>query len=213
MTEYVDLHIAQMMFDKIGFPKGRVIYGQLETARNWWVRYNAEKPGVAMRPYMAFFRKHRFHDTNKMWYDTQMLDVANRGVHLEHSYCWLDYTIEIIDGPNVAEGEGGILGQNRYIKEYMTWAAKQTSFKLLDADGIEWPFRIVVEDPEDNSDLEAFESGTSDEVLRTTFNFAVESYLVDRATSPGVIEQLHLFLHSYTGDTDESTLYKETILT
>jgi len=212
MTEYVDLYMAKMMLEKIGFPKDRVIFGQLETARNFWIRYNAEKSGVAMRPYMTFFRKYRFHDTNKMWYKTQLLDVNNEGTYMEHSYCWLDYTIEIIDGPDVANGAGGILGQNTYIKKYMTWAAKETSFKLLDTDGVQWPFRIIAEDPEDNSDLEAFENGTSDETIRTTFTFAVESYLVDRVTAPGVVEQLHLLLHNYTGNINEGVLASETIL-
>lgn len=213
MTEYVDLYMAQMMFDKIGFPKDRVIFGQLETAKNWWTRYNADKPGVAMHPYMAFFRRHRFHDANKMWYKTQMLNAQNEGTYVEHSYCWLDYTIEIIDGPNVAEGEGGIIGQNNYIKKFMTWVAQQTSFKLLDQDGITWAFRVIAEDPEDNSDLEAFENGTSDETIRTTFVFSVESYLVDRAAAPGVVEQLHLLIHNYTGNTDESVLVSEDIMT
>lgn len=199
MTELIDAEIVSELHRILNFPVDRMIYGQLATGKTYWVRYNSNNPGVAELPYLTFFRTHKFHPDNKKVDKVDIIDFDDSAKNVKTMHCMLSYVIEVLT-QNVAD-------QNKIMKRFMFWASGQDAITITDANGTQWSFRIIPEDPEDNSDLEAEDE--QGRVIRTTLTFQVESVLFERTTEQaGIILEILGNMHGYYGG-DLGTIHIE----
>lgn len=196
MIQFIDDRIATVVNDKFQFPIDRVIYGELPVARNYWIRYNNHHQGTQFLPYMAFFRRIRFNPEYRKGGQGWYIDAEGNSRQTQFAMFQADYMLEIIDGHNIAKGEGGIVGQNNYFKRYMLWASNEPKIKLTEGSGTH-NFRIIAQDPEDNSELELEEEGNG--FIRSTFNFTVDGLWLDESDHGGVIESITSRIHMYNG--------------
>lgn len=191
MTEVIDAEIVKEFNRVLKFPINRMIWGQLETAKQYWTRYMSSHKGVGCLPYLAIYRIHKFHDLTKKTELVDIIDTDDIAKRVKSLQVMLAYTIEILT-VNVSD-------QNKLVKRFMLWAASESALSVTDANGTKWSWRIIAEDPEDNSDLESEDE--QGRVIRTTFTFQVESILLDRTEdNTGVILDILAQIHGYYGD-------------
>ena len=201
MTELVDAKIASIVESKFGVAATRVIWGRLDDVKNYWTRYNTDKPGVAFFPYVAFHRTIGFHPDFKMANSAPMQDADNSYTEFKYMPCVLKYTLEFMDVD--------VINHNSYIKKYMFLCGEEADLSFSEA-GLDYKFRIVPEDAEDNSDLLEEEQ---DRVLRTTFNFTIDSMLLEKSINAGPILEILQRMHLYTGVIADADLYSEDTIT
>lgn len=196
MIMFIDTEIVDVLSTKFNFPVDRIIYGQLDVARLYWIRYNEINKGRQVLPYMSFYRTIKFDENFRKAGKIQIIDENSNHRKVDSMQCKLNYVVEIIDGHNIAKGQGGIKGQTEYIKQFMMWNGQNPSISIGDDEN--YNFRVVAEDPEDNSDLELEEDGNG--FIRTTFNFTVDGLWLDKSDSAGVITEILQRIHLYAGN-------------
>jgi len=192
MITVCDNGIAAHVENTLGFPASKVIYGTLESARNFWVRKNN---GTEVLPYMSFIRRIEFDDEDR---GARRVFVSTPS-GLYKATCAkirLQYTLEHICS-RVAE-------QTDLIKRYIFWATREPVISVPDTqfNGSPWVFPIEFESAEDSSDLEAEEE--TGRIIRTTFTFAVKAVAVafdnsGEGTEYGEINSVLGNIHLYDG--------------
>jgi hypothetical protein len=177
----------------LGIPADRMIFGQLEYARNYWVRSHN---GIEEFPYLAFYRTFEFGERRDMVTRQLRNDVPGSVTTVRYTPIILNYTIEHV-GDKVVD-------QVNIIRRYLFWASSTPSLTFTDSESREWPFAVEFEPPEDNSDLEAEEE--SGRVVRTTLTFRVHTFVMDVTTAVGgQILQILGRVHQYYDSIDDST--------
>lgn len=194
MTELVDAKIIGELARIFRFQPERIIWGQLFTARLYWGEFYSSVPGTAMLPYMAVYRLPKFHDSFKKTEKTEIVDTDGNAKMVDFLPVMLNYTVEIVSST--------VVEQNAYFKYFMLWAGKESAIGFMDDLGVPWKFRIIPEDPEDTSDLESEED--QGRIIRTTFNFQVESIMLDKEDIAGPILEILSRIHCYYTTPEES---------
>ena len=188
MTELVDSKIAEIIEDVLLFPLERVIYGQADVAKEYWIRYNGENPGIEMLPWISFYRTYRFHESFRKTESLPIIDFDGNAKNMDFIPIMLSYVMEMMTS-SVADA-------NKLIKRWMLFAGKKGCISFTEESGINYEWRIIAEDPEDNSDLQG--EGDYERIVRTTLNFQVETILLDRKediASPilQILAKIHLY--------------------
>lgn len=194
MIELTDAKMVNELSRIFNFQPERIIWGQLFTAKKYWVQFQSDQPGIAELPYMAFYRIPRFHDTFKKSELVQVIDYDDVSREMRSLPVMLNYTVEIMT-KTVRE-------QNELFKSFMFWVTSESKITFTDDTGVEWSFRIIAEDPEDNSDLEAEED--IGRIIRSTFNIQVESIMLDKSDIAGPILDILARIHGYYDSISES---------
>lgn len=197
MVTLTDAKVAEVLFSILNIPTDRYVYGAYFVAKNYWIRYNIEHPGIEMLPYVCFFRNFRFSEINKKAGDLEIIDFDDKAKVASFMPVTLAYIVELVTA-NVYEA-------NLLVKRWMMWCGKIGTISFRDEGGIEWKFRVIPEDPEDNSDLD--QEDDLGRVIRTTLNFQVESVFVDKGDDIAlpvleILSHIHLY---YNGDITQST--------
>lgn len=193
MIVIVDDKIVVKLNTEFNIPLSSMIYGRMEEATNHWVKINN---GVRKLPYLTFFHTIGFHETKQV----ERVDIVDgtENKNIRFSLINLNFTVELVGD--------SVLDQINHMRKYMFWANETPFIAIDDAlkTGKEWKFKVDFEDPEDNSDLEAQEE--SGRIVRTAFNFKVETYLTDvNVISQGLITNALGNIHLYSGIIDQFT--------
>jgi hypothetical protein len=148
---------------------------------------------------MSFHRLPKFHDTFKKTEHLEIIDHNGEPQITKYIPIMSAYTVELLQ-PHVID-------QTRAMKAYMLWAGLESAISFKDEHGTPWSFRVVAEDPEDNSDLEAEED--QGRIIRSTFNFQVETILLELSDTSAPIQEILMNIHGYYDDIDNSHLIEE----
>ncbi len=192
MITVCDNGIAAHIETALGFPANRMVYGTLESARNYWVRKNS---GNESLPYMSFMRRIEFDDEDRA--SRKVYVTSPNGVYkASFAKIRLSYTLDHICS-RVAD-------QTDLIKRFIFWAAREPVVTVPDTqfNGDPWTFPIEFDSPEDSSDLEAEEE--TGRIVRTTLTFSVKTIAVafdndGEGTEFGLIENVLGNIHLYDG--------------
>ena len=189
MIVLTDDRVITILSGKFNIPANRIIYGQLEVAQNHWVRYCETNSIPNLHPYMAFYHTVRFHEEDRMLRKAQVVDgdPATEEKQISYTPCFLEYVVEIIGS--------SIVDQIEYIRKYFIWVNGNAHIEYTDDQSQTWKFKMVGEDPEDNSDLEAEED--TGRVVRTTFTFRVDTFILEEASVSGYITEVLQNIHLY----------------
>ena len=197
MIELTDAKIAGILKDKLNFPMDRVVYGNFYTATNYWTRYNADKPGIARLPYMAFFRTFRFSEVTKKSEEADIIDFDDVSRPMKIMPVMFAYIIEMMTS--------SVYEANLLIKRWMMFCGTESAISFVDGNGNTWKWRIIPEDPEDNSDLD--QEDDLGRVVRTTLNFQVESvFFIRDVEIAGPILEILSNIHGYYDVPENSVL-------
>jgi hypothetical protein len=96
MTEIVDDQMVSQLSGIFGIDPGRIVYGQLYTARRYWALHLSANPGVAGLPFMAFYRTIRFHDDRKASMGVAVRDADDQYKEATVLPVMLDYVVEVL---------------------------------------------------------------------------------------------------------------------
>jgi len=199
MIELVDAKLVGELSRIFSFPLDRIVWGSLYTAQLYWTTYLSGITGVSELPYMAFHRLPKFHDAFKKTESLEIIDHNGEAQKTKYIPIMSHYTVELI--------QPRIIDQTKAMKAYMLWAGLEAAVSFKDAHGTDWSFRVVPEDPEDNSDLEAEEN--QGRVIRSTFNFQVETILLELSDTSAPIQEILMNIHGYYDDIDSAGLISD----
>lgn len=218
MIVLTDDRVVSILSTKFSIAANRIIYGQLEYAKNYWVRYTEENAIQYIHPFMTFYHLIRFDENNRQCKyaevtipehtipgptpEDEPVVVPESQGKVRFTPCVIEYTVEIV-GNNVVD-------QVEYIRKYFFWINGNACIIYTDADGQEWNFKVTGDDPEDNSDLEAEEE--TGRVVRTTFNFRVDTFILENSSATGYITEILQNIHLYYNNISESVLVDETVI-
>ena len=199
MITLTDDRIVNQFNQVFGIDFNRMVYGQLNVAEKYWIRYNEKQSGISYYPFLSFYHRIASHDNFKNWDSFQAYNDAGDMFLTEFVKIKLNYVVEIIGNR--------VIDQINYMRNYLLWVSKSPNIQVVDNEGVTWYFGVVPEDPEDNSDLE--EEEEKGRIVRTTFNFAVDSLIRkdnNEEATPYITEILSR-IHLYGSDniSNEST--------
>jgi hypothetical protein len=199
MIELTDAKMVDELSRILQFPLDRIIYGQLTTAKTYWMQYrksNSTKDNVIEElPYMAFYRTIKFHEQNKKSSSLEVTGFDDKTSMRHFCQCMLNYTVEVMTAK--------VTQQNSIMKRYILWATTEDCIQFKDDAGVDWSFRVIPDDPEDNSDLEMEED--YGRIIRTTLNIQVEGLLMETG-SDDIVPILDILakIHLYYDDKEEA---------